>query len=361
MVTAVDNLHWDFFNRQHVQESIELISSVFNIDARIIADWFQKRMLDNPFQHGVRGFGVGAWAGSQLIAEYGVLGQPWWLEGKEIIAGFGTNWVVRSEYQGKGLGNELGRRALACAPIIGATWTGIQTQGMMKKAGYLPLASGNDSFRTRVSFRESLVKRLGKLIGGAAGFVFDLSLLLREIRWAGSHRFRFELVDRCDGRFDDLWESARNGYRSCLVRTSAYLNWRVFDASTCPLHLASLSDQDGRLRALSVWHVQSFDENVRMAVLRDLFGAPNDETALRTLLVETIGHWRREGISWANLEVAHPVVTALFQQLGMEALGSRGCRYLFHPCRSISEEAWRTWFRSGLDGDYYDLNRQGMS
>jgi hypothetical protein len=361
MAIVADSLHWDFFDRQHVPESIELISSIFHIDAQTIADWFQKRMLSNPYQHGVRGFGIGAWAGSQLIAEYGVLGQPWWLEGRETIAGFGTNWVVRSEYQGKGLGNELGRRAFACAPIIGATWTGVQTQGMMKKAGYLPLASGNDSFRTRVSFRESLVKRLGKLAGSAASFAFDLSLLFREMRWAGSRRFRFELVKRCDERFDALWEGARNGYRSCLVRTSAYLNWRIFDAPTCPLYLAGLSDPEGRLRAFSIWHVQSFDKNIRMAVLRDLFGAFDDEEALRTLLVETMRYWRREGISWANLEVAHPVITALFQRLGLEALDSHGCRYLFHPCQSISDETWRTWFRSGLDGDYFDLNSPGMS
>ena len=236
MAGISNSLHWDFFDQRHVPESIELVSSVFKIDARIVADWFQKRMLDNPYQHGVRGFGIAAWADSQLIAEYGVLGQPWWLEGREIIAGFGTNWVVRSEYQGKGLGHELGRRAIACAPIIGATWTGVQTQGMMKKAGYIPLASGNDSFRARISFRQSLIKRVGTLVGGAAGSVLDLLLRLREKQWGTFSGFRFELVNRCDGRFDDLWQRARRDYQSCLVRTSAYLNWRVFDAPTCPLH-----------------------------------------------------------------------------------------------------------------------------
>ena len=98
-----------------------------------------------------------------------------------------------------------------------------------------------------------------------------------------------------------------------------------------------------------------------MAILRDFFGAANDEAALRTLLIELVGFWRGEGISWANLEVAHPVITDLFRQLGLEVLDSRGCRYLFHPNDSISDETWRSWFRSGLDGDYYDLDSPGLS
>ena len=182
----------------------------------------------------------------------------------------------------------------------------------------------------------------------------DFSLQFRDAKLQAHQGFYLKQTFHCDTQFDQLWEQAKHGYSSCLERSSAYLNWRLFDAPTCQLHLSALYDASSTLRGFAVWHIQKASDSVSIAVLRDIFYPQDDEACLRTLLALLISHWRDQGISWANLEVASPQLTALFTKLGYEPLSSRGNRYQIFSEQPLADTVLQNWFRSALDGDYFD-------
>jgi hypothetical protein len=283
--------------------------------------------------------------------------QPWWICGREETIAFAAHTCVRKEWQGRGLGRRLIDKSKECAAIVASTSAGVGTQPLYAREGYRTFGQDNDFYRSRVSYGPSLGKRLGPYGARLAGPLLDRRLLPRQHERELMGRFRFARLPHCDETFDDLWRRARDGYGACLERSSRYLNWRLFDAPTCPLQLAGVFDDAGKLRCFAVWHTVRFDRHIRMAVLRDLFAASADDEALRAMLGHLFGHWRSEGISWASFEVAHPRITPLFQALGFAPVPSIGNRYYVHAARDLDETAWNGWLRSGLDGDYFDLPR----
>ena len=214
--------------------------------------------------------------------------------------------------------------------------------------------ANNDFFRLRISFKGSLIKRFGKTPGTCLGRLLDISLQFRDAKLQLQPGFYLKEIFHCDEKFDQLWEQAKHGYSSCIERSSTYLNWRLFNAPTCQLHLSALYDSSSTLRGFAIWHVQKFSDLVSMAVLRDIFYPQQDETCLRALLALLINNWRDQRISWANLEVASPQLTALFTKLAYEYLPSPGNRYQIYSKPPLAETVLQNWFRSAIDGDYFD-------
>ena len=94
-----------------------------------------------------------------------------------------------------------------------------------------------------------------------------------------------------------------------------------------------------------------------MAVLRDFFVPVDDREAMETLLALLFRHWRGEGMTWASLEVAHPAISSFFRSVGFEHVPSRGSRYYVWAPNGCREQTINGWFRSGLDGDYFDIEQ----
>lgn len=349
---------WGFLTESDLPECVALGSHTFGLGKNSLEDWVQRRLFRNPYQANVHGFGIGAREkiGGTLVAYRMMLGQPWWLDSEPVMIAFAAHTAVASHLRGMGVGKELTRRSAMCAYITGSSSSGIVTQNIYKKAGFYAIGEDNDFFRYRISFRNSFKKRIGYL-GDSIGCLIDR--LLRSPSRQEASPCTFSLVTRCDERFDQLWSDARKGYGSCLERSSSYLNWRIFDEPTCPLWLGALHEKGtGRLRAYAVWHVQAFDKYIRMAVLRDLFSLRDDDTAREALIDRLLGYWHESGISWASFEIAHPVITSLFRRLGFEHVPSKGSRYHINPAsRELGARFRHDWFRSGLDGDYLDVDR----
>ncbi len=343
---------------QHIPDCIRLAVNNFEdfkVQPDHIEQWFTQRIVHNPWQKNLPGIGVGIKHEGRLIAFRAMFAQPWWLNGQATILAFCANTSVDQQYRGKGLATQLIEHSSQFAAITGSTTAGVITQKAYKKLGYVEVgAASNDFFRLRVSFQGSLIKRFDKLIGAWLGRLLDLSLQLRDSKLQAQPGFYLKEVVHCDEQFDQLWEREKHGYSSCLERSSAYLNWRVFDAPTCHLHLSALHDASSTLRGFAIWHVQHYSDSVSMAVLRDVFYPQHDESCLRTLLALLIKQWRDQGISWVNLEVASPQLTALFTKLGYQALPSRGNRYQILSELALTPETVNNWFRSGIDGDYFD-------
>jgi GNAT superfamily N-acetyltransferase len=320
-----------------------------------IEQWFEQRIIGNPWQKALPGIGLGIKHEGRLIAFRAMFAQPWWLNGQSMIIAFGANTAVDQPYRGKGLATQLIDNSSKLASITGTTSAGFISQKACKKLGYLEVGgSNNDFFKFRVSFQGSISKRFGKAAGQQLGRLLNVSLQLRDAKLKAQPGFYLKETFHCDAQFDQCWEVAKQGYSACLERSSAYLNWRLFDAPTCPLQLSALYDASSTLRGYAIWHVQQFSDSVGMAVLRDIFYPQQDETCLHSLLALLLSNWRNQGISWASLEVASPQLTALFKTLKYDPLPSHGNRYHIHSKLPLSADTLNNWFRSGLDGDYFD-------
>ena len=327
----------------------------FDGDASAVANWFDARITNNPWQRALEGIAVGARDHGKLIAFRAMFAQPWWIDGRTTVIAFAAHTCIEPAYRGHGLGSQLIAKSCDFADLTGSTTAGNVTQKVYRKQGFLAIGGeGNDFFRLRASYVGSMRSRLGAALGSVTGRALDVLMHHAIKGLEDADAFRLETMTACSDEFDELWVRARSGYMSCLERTSHYLNWRLFDFPTHPLHLLALRDERGRLRGYGVWHPQEYGRGVSCAVLRDLFVAGDDDQALRAFLVHAIRHWRDSGMTWASLEVASIRLTSLFASLGFERLPSVGNRYHIHSTQGLRTHSIDGWFRSGLDGDYFD-------
>lgn len=341
-----------------VPECIDIASHSFDQfagDVDAVRSWFDARIAHNPWQGVLDGIGVGVRVDGKLIAFRAMFAQPWWIEGRPTVIAFAAHTSIEPAYRGLGLGSQLIAESREFAIFSGSTSAGDITQKVYGKQGFVAIGGkGNDFCRFRVSYVGSMQSRFGTVLGRAMGHALNA---MSGHSWKGcasTSTFRLESVAYCTDEFDDLWVRAREGYPSCLERSSRYLNWRLFDFPTHPLTLLALRDERNRLRGYGVWHKQEYSKDVSCAVLRDLFVASDDDEALRAFMVHVIQHWGRSGITWASLEVACPRLTKLFESLGYERIPSRGNRYYIYSRSGLRTQTAAGWFRSGLDGDYFD-------
>lgn len=327
----------------------------FEGNVSAVQNWFDARVLNNPWQTALDGIGVAVRDRGKLIAFRAMFAQPWWIGGQSTVMAFAAHTCIEPAYRGDGLGSRMIASSRDAAQLTGSTSAGNITQKIYRKQGFVAVGGeSNDFFRTRASYVGSMQSRLGGVLGKVAGAAFDAWSTEAERRLGGSRDFRLEAVTSCTAEFDELWAQAKTGYVSCLERSSRYLNWRLFELPTHPLSLMALRDGLGRLRGYGIWHELKYTKYVSCAVLRDLFVAADDEEALRSLLLLAIRHWRALGVTWVSLEVASEHLTPLFASLGYECVPSNGNRYYVQSQKGLDQETIVRWFRSGLDGDYFD-------
>jgi GNAT superfamily N-acetyltransferase len=334
-----------------------LVSEVFGVAPAAVADWMAKRLVDNPWQRELAAPGVVALEHGEVVAFRGLFAQRWWLEGEERTIGWAANTCMGESMRGRGLGTRMIDAGGACAPITGSTSSGLATQPIYRKLGYVPVGTDNDVHDLRTSLKPALAKRLGTALGGLLGQVLDV---LKPLPFAVARGWQLEAFERADARFDTLWREAREGWTAARVRNAAALNQRLVTHATQQLHRAALSDPSGRLRAFAIWHVQRHAAGVRDAVLRDAFTAADDRPALEALLGLLLRQWRAEGIARAVIEVANPLITPLVAAAGFEHRPSRGVRYQILARPPLEAATFTGWFRSALDGDYLDLADPGL-
>lgn len=339
-------------------DCIDIVSRCFDCfegDANAARNWFVSRIANNPWQQMLDGIGLGVRHRGVLIAFRAMFAQPWWIEGRTTVMAFGAHTCVEPAYRGYGLGGKLIAASREFASLTGSTSAGNITQGIYRKHGFATVGdAGNDFFRLRASYVGSLQSRLGSALGLALGGAIDTLSIGADRKLGGARGFRLEPVTSCTSEFDELWSRARAGYGSCLERTSRFLNWRLFEFPTHPLALVALRDGHDRLRAYGIWHQVRYSKHVSCAALRDLFVANDDEEARLSFMFLIIRHWRRLGITWVSLEVSTDRLTDLFKSLGYQRIPSIGNRYHVHSRHALSRATLDGWFRSGLDGDYFD-------
>lgn len=328
----------------------------FSRQPAAVEQWFQARVIDNPWQHHLPGIGVGIRDQGELVGFRAMFAQPWWMMGRSTVIAFAAHTAVKRQVRGQGLGTRMIDASRSFAAFTGSTSAGDITQKSYARLGFTAVGGNDNSFfQFRSSFRGSMQRRIGRGAGWLVASLLDEKLFLRDRRLGSVAGYWLQEAHRCDEEFDQLWARVRPGYSSCLERSSRYLNWRLFDAPTCVLRLSVLRDSAGRLRAGAVWRTTRFSEFIQSAVVRDLVYPADDEAALKALLGLLTRQWRADGISWVQLEVTSPRLEQLFHALEFAPVPSNGNRYQVHGDASQDKQVFDHWFRSGLDGDYFDL------
>ena len=347
---------------QHIPACVALARSSFEeLGARAdaVAAWFEARIVHNPWQHQLPGIGVGAFDGDTLVACRAMFAQPWWLEGRPTVLGFAAHTSVDIRYRDQRLGTRLIDASRSVTDITGSTSAGTITQRAYGRLGFVAIGGAdNGFFRARAGYGGSLQARLGRNAGAAAARLLDLRLAWRYRRLGPTAGLQLAEVRVCGDEFDSLWHRVSAGQVSCLQRDAQYLNWRVFERPTAALQITALRDRQGHLLAWAVWTTVRYSDWVQVAVLRDL-GIPADSEALAgPLLRLLIDHWRQRGCTWVSFEVTSPALDRLYRTHGFEHVPSRGNRYHVHGLPAADTPLAENWFRSGLDGDYFDLPPQ---
>ena len=132
-----DFTHEILFER-HITECIELAVNnfeEFKVQPTHIEQWFEQRIVRNPWQKALPGIGVGIKHEGRLIAFRAMFAQPWWLNGQSTIIAFCANTTVDHQYRGKGLATQLIDDSSKFASVTGSTTAGFITQKAYKKLG----------------------------------------------------------------------------------------------------------------------------------------------------------------------------------------------------------------------------------
>ncbi len=330
----------------------QIIAEVFSLAPAAVADWLTKRLVDNPWQRDLAAPGVVAVRDGRIVAFRALFAQRWWLEGEEHTLAWAANTCMPESLRGCGLGTRMVDAGGAVGPITASSSSGLVTQPIYQKLGYLPLGSDNDVHDLRVSFCPSLAKRIGRAPAWVVGSLLDT---LRPLPGHIPPGWRIEAFERADARFDVLWRETRVDWPAARLRDAAALNERLVTLATQALSRVALFDPSDRLRGFAIWHVQQHDAHVSDAVLRDAWTSRHDATALEAMLGLLLRRWRRAGVARALIEVANPLITPLLARLGFIHRPSHGVRYQVLARPPLAEATLAGWFRSGLDGDYMDL------
>jgi GNAT superfamily N-acetyltransferase len=329
-----------------------LVAEVFAIEPAAVADWLAKRILDNPWQRELEAPGVVALKDGRIVAFRALFAQRWWIEGEERTLAWGANTCMPAALRGAGLGTRMVDAGGACAPITASSSSGLSTQPIYRKLGYVPVGTDNDVHDLRVSLRPSLAKRIGRVPAALLGGLLDA---LRPLPGRIPPGWRIEPFTTADARFDTLWRETRTGWPAARVRDAAALNERLVTHATQDLSRVALHDPGGRLRGFAIWHLHHHDAHVCDAVLRDAWTGREDATALEAMLGLLFREWRRAGVARALIEVANPLITPLLVRLGCTHRPSQGVRYQVLARPPLAAATLTGWFRSALDGDYLDL------
>lgn len=185
-----------------------------------------------------------------------------------------------------------------------------KARGVFARAGYASLRPV--ARYARVLRHESYLERyLGaSLLATVIGAVLDgtLGAWRAPARLFAARRFRLELLDAPDARFDELWERCRGQYDVVGWRGAELLRWRFFGGHRGRRRIAALC----RKQTLLAYAVLEREGGV--VHVRDLFGERRALGALFDLLLPRLAAEGASSVSFMLL--GPPAVVALLQSRG---------------------------------------------
>jgi len=153
--------------------------------------------------------------------------------------------------------------------------------GTLKVAGYRHIGASHHWVRI-LDGREVIRRRLPVPgLGSMAGLAYRmLDVAGRGWIRRSCRAYSWEIVERCDSRFDDLWQRTCGRSPFLLARTSAVLNWRYAEYPDAKYRFFAIRSEATPLDAIDAHMV--FIRQGRRVTIKDVF-PPNPESAVPLL------------------------------------------------------------------------------
>jgi GNAT superfamily N-acetyltransferase len=173
-------------------------------------------------------------------------------------------------------------------------------------------------------------------------------------RWQ-DREYTVDTVRAFDGRFNQLWLAAREGYEIVGVRNQAILKWRYENLPTRKFTTYTLCRKD-ELMGYIVTTTERAKGIAPKGILADfLFGRIAPEVISRFIAV-VIGHLARKGAICVEVAASHAESVGVLRDLGFHATKHKTYFVVYKNERSRNKpDLWdgRKWHLTYGDSDFY--------
>ncbi len=323
----------------------------------------------NPYR---RGDPLPVWiavddAAGKVVGQSCAMLEPLTIGGSERRAAWGVDFFVLPEYRQQGIGRRLQQTNRDAHEIFMSVSMAEAARRIKASLEMTPLEPA--AVFTRLaryepeSVTEAVVKRLGvalpKTLAGwlAAGLNVLLDLRDRRLQNLVDKRLTLERVYAFGAEFDRLWEAVSPHFHALVRRDAAFLEWK-YRQQPHVRYACLLARRGGEPCGYVIFRVGQPPER-RLGIIADLFAAPSDGAAIRSLLAAAILYCKRQRVKDI---VAASTIPAY--QHGLVSLGFRRVKAVtpMFYCRLESAEieaalqpgAWLLG-KSDQDWDQYPL------
>jgi hypothetical protein len=297
------------------------VESATRMERRWHWQWHRDPRLARPGYCGV----LAEWR-EQIVGSVSCLPAGLYLRGQASqaiwLADVRVDWALARRALKDGRGGGQARdpalsRGIAAAmfdhPVAGPAQLGKHIEEPMmaicRRIGFATMPEAGNYMR-RTSFRRPLQAAVGRWPGRWLAAIVDPALHRVPQPTVSVSRFDAEF----DGRFDRLWEHARQAYPAITLRDSALLNWHYRNHPDTAYQVLVVEDETG-LRGYVVFKV--FPRKGRLiARIVDLLTIRGDREAAESLVAAAVLQCRREGAERTDCFATGADLIATLTQLG---------------------------------------------
>jgi len=256
--------------------------------------------------------------------------------GKVIKAAWSCDFIVKPEYQRRGIGTSLKQKLDKDWPLIMALGVSKAGKRALNRSGWASYGSAKRYTRLLKGRR-----RKDRLL---ARFQNLLSLVLAPRKTSPKDNIETTLNNILPKRsdLDALWRSVESQYEACVVRDWQYLNWRYVDAPYGNYQFLQLSS-DKNLKALAV-----ISRNGHQLTLVDYVG-PRTILALKKIVVDRLLSGARES-DRVNCTTSDRYFKTILLRHGFLP-ASAGHLAFFVRSNALRVTKRSSWFLMGGDSD----------
>lgn len=183
----------------------------------------------------------------EVIGCGSTLSQRIWAMGKMVMAGIQCDFAVTKRHRIGGAAVAI-QRALVAASRGQAfllAFPNEKSLPIFKRIGYRVVTEAQGWVKPLRSFAKLESYINNPVAARAASVLVDAGLrtadVVRSLRFRT--RYRSEILDRADARFDALWERARGQHLISSDKTAEFLNWRYADFPSIHHRFFALTDR----------------------------------------------------------------------------------------------------------------------
>ncbi len=244
-----------------------------------------------------------------------------WAMGRMVLAGVQCDFAVMKRHRLGGAAMAIQRALIASSRTVGEAFMlafpNEKSLPIFKRVGYRIVTQAHGWVKPLRSYTKLRDHVNIPLVAKAASIVLDAALgvadFFRSLPHAG--RYRGELLDRADERFDALWERCRDQRAITGDKTAAFLNWRYADFKSIRHRFFVLTDKrTNQMAGFVVFAVEG-----GRVFIHNLFAADMTST-LDALLLKFAATMRKAGC-----------ISLFVSYAGQSSFSQRLERLLFRP------------------------------